>query len=206
MFSHTGYLLEQRGKIERYAREGKPTPYGQVVDRAGNVRTDTLGILEVCSPPPCLPSLSRMGGRFARAAEIWCCARARMPMHRLPHFRVRVSLNHADGQDLVMGNAALCPLGGAGEEMGGYKGYGWAAAVELLCTAFQQGPFGQQLAGVDRATGAKMPMPLGHVFLAIDVEALTSLDDFKRSAGAVLVSPQTAPVLPLLLVSVPQAP
>jgi hypothetical protein len=93
-----------------------------------------------------------------------------------------------------MGNAALCPLGGAGEEMGGYKGYGWAAAVELLCTAFQHGPFGQQLAGVDRATGAKTPMPLGHVFLAIDVEAFTSLHDFKKSAGAVLVA-LAAPVV-----------
>ena len=33
--------------------------------------------------------------------------------------------------------AALTPLGGAGQEMGGYKGFGWAAAVELMCTAFQ---------------------------------------------------------------------
>ena len=31
------------------------------------------------------------------------------------------------------------PFGGAGEDLGGYKGYGWAA-VELLCTAFQSGP------------------------------------------------------------------
>ena len=66
--------------------------------------------------------------------------------------------------------------------MGG-QGDGWAAAVELLCTSFQQGPFGEALAGIDRATGAKRPMPLGHVFLAIDVEALTSLHDFKKSAG-----------------------
>lgn len=64
------------------------------------------------------------------------------------------------------------------------QGYGWAAAVELLCTAFQQGPFGPELAGIDRASGAKKPMPLGHIFLAIDVAALSSLAEFKKSAGA----------------------
>lgn len=64
------------------------------------------------------------------------------------------------------------------------QGYGWAAAVELLCTAFQQGPFGEELAGIDRATGAKKAMPLGHIFLAIDVAALSSLGEFKKCAGA----------------------
>ncbi|EKX42168.1 hypothetical protein GUITHDRAFT_74129, partial [Guillardia theta CCMP2712] len=123
--------VNQRGKIERYGREGKPTPRGQVIDLDGNERTDTEGIL----------------------------------------------------QDLVKGRAALCPVGGAGDEMGGYKGYGWAATVELLCTAFQSGPFGEELAGVDRKTGAKKPMPLGHIFLAIDIESMCDLPTFKKNAG-----------------------
>lgn len=38
--------VNQRGKIEKYAREGMPTPPGQVVDRDGNVRTDTVQILK----------------------------------------------------------------------------------------------------------------------------------------------------------------
>ncbi len=38
--------INQRGKIELYAREGKPTPAGCVIDRDGNVRTDSEGILE----------------------------------------------------------------------------------------------------------------------------------------------------------------
>ena len=46
-------------------------------------------------------------------------------------------------KDMVLGKAALCPLGGAGEDLGGYKGYGWATAVEFLCTAFQSGPWGE---------------------------------------------------------------
>jgi len=126
--------VNQRGKIERYAREGLPTPPGQVIDTEGNERTDTDGIL----------------------------------------------------RDLVLGKAALCPLGGAGDEMGGYKGFGWAATVELLCTAFQNGPFGADLCGVDRATGKAMPMPLGHLFIAIDIEKLCPLDTFKANAGKFL--------------------
>ena len=61
--------VNQRGKIERYAREGKDTPAGQVVDTDGNERTDTEGIL----------------------------------------------------RDLSLGKAALCPMGGSGDKMGGYK-------------------------------------------------------------------------------------
>jgi L-2-hydroxycarboxylate dehydrogenase (NAD+) len=28
-------------------------------------------------------------------------------------------------QDMVKGTCALCPMGGAGDELAGYKGYGW---------------------------------------------------------------------------------
>ena len=126
--------VNQRGKIERYGREGKATPRGCVVDIKGEERTDTEGIL----------------------------------------------------RDMVLGKAALCPLGGAGEDLGGYKGYGWATAVELLCTAFQSGPWGEEICGVDRATGEKKPMPLGHVFMAIDIEPLIGLDKFKANAGELL--------------------
>ncbi len=35
--------------------------------------------------------------------------------------------------DLIQGEAALVPLGGIGEELSGYKGYGYATAVEILC-------------------------------------------------------------------------
>lgn len=36
----------QRGKIEQYAREGKPCPAGLIVDRQGNTQTDSVEILE----------------------------------------------------------------------------------------------------------------------------------------------------------------
>lgn len=52
--------VNQRGKIEKYAREGKPTPPGQVVDRDGNVRTDTEQILKDLQTGYC--SLAPLGG------------------------------------------------------------------------------------------------------------------------------------------------
>jgi L-2-hydroxycarboxylate dehydrogenase (NAD+) len=89
-------------------------------------------------------------------------------------------------KDMAMGKCALCPLGGAGDEMGGYKGFGWATVVELLSTAFQSGPFGKAVSGVDQVTGGPCPMPLGHFFLAIDIEALVGLDTFKQNSGNLL--------------------
>lgn len=64
-------------------------------------------------------------------------------------------------RDMVLGTCSLTPVGGSGEDMGGYKGYGWATVVELMCTAFQSGPWGEDICGVDRATGKPKPMPLG---------------------------------------------
>ena len=126
--------INQRGKIERYAREGLPTPRGAVVDDQGIERTDTEGIL----------------------------------------------------LDMVLGKCCLTPVGGAGDKLGGYKGYGWATTVELLCTAFQSGPFGEDVCGIDRETGEPKPMPLGHFFLAIDIEALCPLPVFKENASNLL--------------------
>uniref|UniRef100_A0A7S1TC16 Malate dehydrogenase n=2 Tax=Compsopogon caeruleus TaxID=31354 RepID=A0A7S1TC16_9RHOD len=125
--------VNQRGKIEKYAREGKPTPPGQVIDRSGKIRTDTEGIL----------------------------------------------------RDLVTGQCALAPLGGTPEN-GSYKGYGYATVVELLSSSLCDGLTSIDLTGVDRETGKKKPMPLGHWFLAIDIERFVELDRFKTHAGSFL--------------------
>lgn len=50
-------------------------------------------------------------------------------------------------QDLINGHAALTPLGGIGEETGGYKGYGYATVVEILSSALQQGSYLKMLLG-----------------------------------------------------------
>ncbi len=87
-------------------------------------------------------------------------------------------------KDLVAGTAALVPLGGIGEEMSGYKGYGYSTVVEILSAALQQGAYLKMLLGLK--DGKKVPYPLGHFFLAINVEAFTTLKSFKKIAGNIL--------------------
>lgn len=125
--------VSQRGKIEKYAREGKELPRGWVLDRNGETKTDAEQVLK----------------------------------------------------DLVAGEAALVPLGGIGEETGGYKGYGYSTVVEILSAALQQGAFMKQLLGYDDQ-GAKVPYCLGHFFMAINISAFTELDSFKKTTGDIL--------------------
>lgn len=88
-------------------------------------------------------------------------------------------------EDLVKGHAALTPLGGIGEETAGYKGYGYATVVEILCAALQGGAFLKGLLGFD-SNGKTVPYKLGHFFMAIDVAAFTQADEFKATAGTIL--------------------
>jgi L-2-hydroxycarboxylate dehydrogenase (NAD+) len=123
----------QRGKIEQWAREGRPCPEGLVINQAGQSATDSAQILK----------------------------------------------------DLVAGTAALAPIGGLGEETGGYKGYGFATVVEILSAGLSQAAFLKQLSGKD-AQGKDTPILLGHFFLAIDVECFTELAAFKMTTGDIL--------------------
>jgi LDH2 family malate/lactate/ureidoglycolate dehydrogenase len=86
---------------------------------------------------------------------------------------------------LTKGTAALNPLGGSGEEMGGYKGYGYATVVEILSAALQQGSFMLALNGLDK-DGNKIPFGLGHFFIAIDTEAFLGAEAFKKTCGDIL--------------------
>lgn len=87
--------------------------------------------------------------------------------------------------DLNTGKAALAPLGGIGEELAGYKGYGYATVVEILSAALQQGNFLRALSGIG-PNKEKIPFHLGHFFIAIDTEAFMGLDAFKKTAGDIL--------------------
>jgi L-2-hydroxycarboxylate dehydrogenase (NAD+) len=86
--------------------------------------------------------------------------------------------------DLLAGRAALTPLGGVGEETGGYKGYGYATVVEILSAALQQGAFLKMLMGLK--DGKPAPYPLGHFFIVIDINAFTDIDSFKKTTGDIL--------------------
>ena len=124
--------IVQRGKIEYYAREGKPTPAGMVVSENGEALTDSEQILQM----------------------------------------------------LVDGTAALAPLGGIGDEMCGYKGYGYAAVVEILSAALSAGPFMKALTGVS-ADGKPQMYHLGHFFFVVNPEFFMGLEEFKRTSGEI---------------------
>lgn len=122
--------IVQRGKIEYYARNGKPTPAGMVVAEDGSAMTDSEEILKA----------------------------------------------------LVDGTAALAPLGGIGDEMCGYKGYGYAAVVEILSAALAGGPFMKALTGVSE-DGKPQMYHLGHFFFVMNPDFFMGLDTFKKTAG-----------------------
>jgi LDH2 family malate/lactate/ureidoglycolate dehydrogenase len=87
-------------------------------------------------------------------------------------------------KDLIAGSASLAPLGGIGEVTAGYKGYGYATVVEILSAALQQGSFMKMLTGF--SDGKPVPYPLGHFFIAIDINAFTEADSFKKTTGDIL--------------------
>lgn len=91
--------------------------------------------------------------------------------------------------------AALLPLGGAGEEFAGYKGYGLAVMVEILSAALSGGAYLKDLSGFG-PDGAPRPHMLGHFFLAIDVAHFLPLDEFRRIAGAMLRTLQASRKVP----------
>jgi len=110
--------------------------------------------------------------------------------HEMPHGWVikgdgsSSSDSEATLKDLIDGKAALTPLGGIGEDMGGYKGYGYATVVEILSAALQGGNYLKMLSGFQN--GKKVPYRLGHFFLAMDISHFIELDEFKRTTGNIL--------------------
>ena len=87
--------------------------------------------------------------------------------------------------DLTKGKAALTPVGGLGEDTAGYKGFGYSTVVEVLSAALQGGSFLKDLNGFD-GDGNRIPYPLGHFFIAINIDAFLGLDLFKKIAGSIM--------------------
>ncbi len=85
---------------------------------------------------------------------------------------------------LVDGTAALAPLGGIGDELAGYKGYGYAAVVEILSAALAGGEFMKALTGVS-PEGKPQMYHLGHFFFVVDPEAFAGRETFRKIAGEI---------------------
>lgn len=74
----------------------------------------------------------------------------------------------------------LLPLGGAGEEMGGHKGYGLALAVEIFCGVLAGAAYADLVYPKDEQ-GRPLPSRIGHFFGAIRIDAFRPLEEFKAS-------------------------
>ncbi len=83
------------------------------------------------------------------------------------------------------GNCALLPIGGMGEETGGFKGYGFTTIVEILSAALAGGPHTKALSGKDE-DGNNAMYRLGHFFIVINPEFFMGLDVFRQTTGDIL--------------------
>ena len=73
------------------------------------------------------------------------------------------------------GHGALLPLGGM-DITAGYKGYGLAVLVEILCSALSGGNFLTNVGG----PGKPVPTGVSHFFMAINIESFRPIVDFKQ--------------------------
>ncbi|MCP4762687.1 MAG: Ldh family oxidoreductase [archaeon] len=91
-------------------------------------------------------------------------------------------------KDMLSKKAALSPLGGSGEELGGYKGYNYATFVEVMSAALSSANFLQSCLGFEERDGKQefIPYRLGHFFIAINIEAFTEIETFKKTTGEIL--------------------
>jgi len=87
--------------------------------------------------------------------------------------------------DLGTATAAFLPLGGAGEELAGYKGYGLAAMVEILAASLCGGVFMKDLLGF-APDGSRRPYMLGHFFLAIDIAHFLPVELSRHITGQIM--------------------
>ena len=88
-------------------------------------------------------------------------------------------------QDLGRAQAAFLPLGGAGEQFAGYKGYSLATIVEILSASLCAGVFMKDLLGF-APDGSRRPYMLGHFFLAIDIEHFIPLEVSRQITGGIM--------------------
>jgi LDH2 family malate/lactate/ureidoglycolate dehydrogenase len=76
---------------------------------------------------------------------------------------------------LAKKGGGLLPLGGAGEDGGGHKGYGLALAVDIFSGVLSGGVF-----GLNTYPKKDVPAKVCHFFGAIRIDAFIDLDLFKR--------------------------
>ncbi|MGH2366365.1 MAG: Ldh family oxidoreductase [Chloroflexota bacterium] len=84
---------------------------------------------------------------------------------------------NTDPKAVLPGGGAQLPLGSF-MELAGYKGYGLATAVDILCGVLGGDVFGTQVRNVS-VTRPDTKAGTSHFFAALDVARFSSVDDFK---------------------------
>jgi LDH2 family malate/lactate/ureidoglycolate dehydrogenase len=74
----------------------------------------------------------------------------------------------------------LLPLGGAGELLGGHKGYGLTLLVDVLCGVLPGAAYANLVYPKDKE-GNPLPSAIGHFFGAWRVDAFRPIEDFKAA-------------------------
>jgi len=75
----------------------------------------------------------------------------------------------------------ILPLGGAGEETGGHKGYGLSVMVDILCAVLCGAPSGPDVADTAASSGR-----VSHFFGAIRIDAFRDPQEFRRDMDRML--------------------
>ena len=99
--------------------------------------------------------------------------------------------NPTDDPNAIM-QGALLPLGGLGEDLGGHKGYGLAAVIDIFSGILVGGNWSAQVGD----TQGPDPAKVGHFFGAINPEAFMPLSSFKSQMDQFVSSLKSADRLP----------
>ncbi len=73
----------------------------------------------------------------------------------------------------------ILPLGGEGELFSGYKGYGMAVLVDILCGVLSGGAYGDMVDSKG-PNGEKQPAEVAHFFMALNIENFVEMEVFKE--------------------------
>jgi L-2-hydroxycarboxylate dehydrogenase (NAD+) len=82
----------------------------------------------------------------------------------------------------------ILPLGGAGEDFGGHKGYGLAVMVDILCSVLCGAPFGGRIADTATSSGS-----VSHFFGAIRIDTFRDPSEFRADMDQYLADLKAVP-------------
>jgi L-2-hydroxycarboxylate dehydrogenase (NAD+) len=83
----------------------------------------------------------------------------------------------------------ILPLGGAGEDFGGYKGYGLSVMVDILCAVLCGAPFGPDLSDTETSSAR-----VSHFFGAVRIDTFRDPQEFRRDMDRLLRGLRNCPL------------